>query len=57
MVQATDQQKLQVYPESEKKFVNKAVDAQIYFVANSNGAVNYLVLHQNGKNQVATRQE
>jgi hypothetical protein len=57
MVQATGQQNFPVYPKTETMFEYKAVDAQLHFVANPNGAVNYLVLHQNGKNQVATRQE
>jgi serine-type D-Ala-D-Ala carboxypeptidase/endopeptidase len=58
MVQATDQQKLQVFPESKTKFFLKVVDAQITFdSAEDDGKVSYLILHQNGANQVAMRQE
>jgi serine-type D-Ala-D-Ala carboxypeptidase/endopeptidase len=58
MVQATDQQKLQVFPESKTKFFLKVVDAQITFEsAEDDGKASYLILHQNGANQVAMRQE
>lgn len=57
MVQATGQQKFQVYPESETKFFYKVVDAQLTFVADKSGKVKYLVLHQNGADQMATRQQ
>jgi CubicO group peptidase (beta-lactamase class C family) len=57
MVQATGQQKLQFDPETETTFVCKAVGAHIFFVADKSGAFNYLVLHQNGVNQTATRQD
>ena len=57
MVQATGQQKLQLSPESETKFSVKVVDAQLTFVGNKNGKAEMLILHQNGANQVATRQD
>lgn len=57
MVQATGQQKLQLDPESEAKFVCKAVDAYLFFVADKSGKTKYLVLHQNGANRRATRQD
>jgi CubicO group peptidase (beta-lactamase class C family) len=57
MVQATGQQKFQVYPESETKFIYKVVDAQLTFVGEKNGKAELLILHQNGANQVATRQD
>lgn len=57
MVQATGQQKFQVYPESEKKFFYKVVDAQLTFVGDKKGRAELLILHQNGVNQVATRQD
>jgi CubicO group peptidase (beta-lactamase class C family) len=57
MVQGTGQQKLQLYPESETRFFCKAVDAHLFFVANKSGKAKYVVLHQNGVNQRATRQD
>jgi CubicO group peptidase (beta-lactamase class C family) len=57
MVQATGQQKFQVYPESETKFFYKVVDAQLRFVGDKNGKAELLILHQNGTNQVATRRD
>jgi CubicO group peptidase (beta-lactamase class C family) len=47
--QATNQQKLPIYPESETMFFLKAVDAQLEFVKNDKGEVSNLVLHQNGR--------
>jgi len=57
MVQATGQQKLQLDPESETKFSCRAVDAQVTFAGDKNGKAELLILHQNGANQVATRQD
>ena len=57
MVQATGQQKLQVYPESATKFAYKVVDAQLTFAGDKQGKAELLILHQNGANQVATRQD
>jgi D-alanyl-D-alanine-carboxypeptidase/D-alanyl-D-alanine-endopeptidase len=56
MVQATGQQKLELTPESETRFSVNGVDARIFFVADKSGKVNRLVLHQNGVNQIGTRQ-
>ena len=56
-VQATGQGKLPLYAESETKFFCKLVDAQISFEKDSSGAVTRLILHQNGLNQPAKRQE
>jgi hypothetical protein len=56
MVQATGQQKFQVYPESEKKFFYKVVNAQLTFVTGKSGKAKRLILHQNGIDQVAARQ-
>lgn len=47
--QATGQQKIQLYPESENKFFMKVVDAQIEFVTDSDGTVNKLILTQGQK--------
>lgn len=56
MVQATGQQKLELSPESETKFSCKVVDARLTFVPGEQGHAGLLILHQNGANQVATRQ-
>jgi CubicO group peptidase (beta-lactamase class C family) len=45
----TNQPKIEIYPESEKEFFLKAVDAQISFDTDS------ATLHQNGRDQKATR--
>jgi D-alanyl-D-alanine-carboxypeptidase/D-alanyl-D-alanine-endopeptidase len=56
MVQATGQPKFRVYSESETKFSLKVVDAQITFAGDKNGKAEMLILHQDGANQVAMRQ-
>jgi hypothetical protein len=57
MVQATGQQKLQLSPETETKFSVTGVDAQLTFAGDKNGKAELVILHQNGANQVATRQQ
>ncbi|HEV2718466.1 MAG TPA: DUF3471 domain-containing protein, partial [Thermoanaerobaculia bacterium] len=47
--QLTGQPRFEIYPESERDFFYKVVDAQITFVENG------LVLHQNGRDQPAKR--
>jgi CubicO group peptidase (beta-lactamase class C family)/uncharacterized protein YneR len=47
--QATGQQKLELYPESETRFFLKVVDAQIDFQRGADGKVSGLVLHQGGR--------
>lgn len=54
-VQATGQPKFLVFPESEKDFFLKAVDAQITFEKNDQGVVTSLILHQNGRDQRAKK--
>ena len=49
MTQATNQQKLPVFPESETMFFLRVVDAQIEFVKDDKGQVASLILHQNGR--------
>jgi D-alanyl-D-alanine carboxypeptidase len=49
MTQATGQQKVQVYAESETKFFLKVTDAQIEFVKDDSGAVTGLKLYQGGR--------
>jgi CubicO group peptidase (beta-lactamase class C family) len=54
MAQATGQQKIEIFPESETKFFAKVLDAQITFVKEG-GAVTHLILTQNGQPQRAPR--
>ena len=49
MTQATNQQKLPLFAESETMFFLKVVDAQVEFVKNEKGEVTHMVLHQNGQ--------
>lgn len=53
--QATGQQRYEIYPEGEKEFFLKVVDAQITFEADSQGKITDLILHQNGMDQKAVR--
>jgi hypothetical protein len=46
--QLTGQQKLEVFPESDREFFYKAVPAQITFVADGERPPTELILHQNG---------
>ena len=55
--QATGQSKVQVFPESERDFFLKVVDAQIAFETDANGRATSLTLHQNGANMPAKRIE
>ncbi len=54
-VQLTGQQRFEVFPESETLFFLRAVEAQISFGRDDRGAVDHLVLHQNGVEQRAVR--
>ncbi len=47
MTQATNQPKLPIYAESDRKFFLKAVDAEVEFFPGDKGQ-SYLILHQNG---------
>ena len=53
--QATNQGRVEIYPESEKDYFLKVVDAQITFVTDSNGVVTGLILHQGGRDQTGKR--
>jgi CubicO group peptidase (beta-lactamase class C family) len=44
--QATGQEKLQLFPESETKFFAKVVDLEIEFLKDDKGVVTHLMLHQ-----------
>jgi len=54
MTQATGQEKVEIFPESETKFFLKVVDAQVTFVK-EDGKVAHLILHQNGRDMKAQR--
>jgi len=55
--QATNQPKLPIFPEGERDFFYKIVDAQITFETDANGRATSLTLHQNGANMPAKRIE
>lgn len=53
--QATGQPKAQLFPESQRDFFFKVVDAQITFETDGSGRAVSLTLHQNGANLAANR--
>jgi len=53
--QLTGQPKLQIYPDSEKSFFLKVVDAQLSFDTDAQGKATQLTLHQNGRDMPAKR--
>ena len=53
--QATGQQRVEIFPESEKEFFLKVVDAQITFVTDSQGRATELILHQGGRDHTGKR--
>ena len=55
--QATAQPRFEIFPETERDFFLKAVDAQLTFVADSTGRVTKAILHQGGFDQEARRVE
>jgi len=55
-VQLTGQPKFPLYPESERKFFLKVVDAQITFDTDAQGKTTQAVLHQGGRDMPAKRQ-
>lgn len=48
MTQATGQDKIEVFPESDRTYFTKVVDAEITFVCDSQGRATELILHQDG---------
>ncbi len=54
---ATNQPKVEIFPEGEKDYFYKVVDAQITFVTNSTGGASELILHQGGMDHPAKRIE
>jgi CubicO group peptidase (beta-lactamase class C family) len=55
--QATGQSKFEIFPESERDYFLKVVDAQVTFLTDSQGRATELVLHQNGRDQHGKRVE
>jgi beta-lactamase regulating signal transducer with metallopeptidase domain len=53
--QLTGQRVVELYPESETKFFETVVAAQLSFVIDKGGNVTGLILHQNGREQAASR--
>ncbi len=49
MLQATGQDKFEIFPESETLFFLKVVEAKVEFIKGEDGKVKELILHQNGK--------
>ena len=47
-LQATNQQRFQIFPEGEKDFFLKVVDAQVSFLTDAQGRATELILHQRG---------
>jgi CubicO group peptidase (beta-lactamase class C family) len=56
-IQATGQQKLEVFAEGDRDYFLKVVDAQITFVTDNQGKAGELILHQGGIDQHAKRTE
>ena len=54
-IQLAGQPPLDAYPESDKDFFLKVVDAQLTFTRNAEGKVDAVVLHQGGADQRAAR--
>lgn len=55
LTQLPGQQPIEEFPEKKGDFFAKVVDAQIAFNTDARGQVTSLVLHQNGRDQTATR--
>jgi CubicO group peptidase (beta-lactamase class C family) len=56
IIQATDQDKVPIFPESQTEFFPKVVDAQIEFQSNDKGQVTGMVLHQGGRDMKGPKQ-
>ena len=54
-LQATGQPKAEIFPETDRDYFLKVVDAQVTFVLDEKGRANELILHQNGQNLPAKR--
>ncbi len=53
--QLTGQPNFEIFPEGERDYFYKVVDAQITFVTDSSGKATELILHQSGRDQHALR--
>jgi serine-type D-Ala-D-Ala carboxypeptidase/endopeptidase len=53
--QATNQPKFEIFPEGEKDYFLKVVDAQITFVTDAQGKATELILHQGGRDMHGKR--
>ncbi len=53
--QATNQPRLELYPESEYMYFSKAVDAQMEFTKDKKGNITTLTLHQGGQHMPAKK--
>jgi serine-type D-Ala-D-Ala carboxypeptidase/endopeptidase len=53
--QLTGQGKAEIFPEGERDYFYKVVDAQITFVTDGSGRATQLILHQSGRDQPAQR--
>ncbi|WP_315789918.1 serine hydrolase [Fischerella sp. JS2] len=49
------QERVEMFPESSTKFFLKAMDAQRTFVVDETGKASYVILHQGGRDRIATR--
>lgn len=56
ITQATNQGKVEIFPESETEFFLKVIDASLTFVK-EDGKVTHLILHQGGRDMKAKRNE
>ncbi len=56
-VQATGQPRFEVFPESDRTYFYKVVDAQITFATDKNGRAASLMLRQNGRDVAAKRMD
>jgi serine-type D-Ala-D-Ala carboxypeptidase/endopeptidase len=56
-IQATNQPKFEIYPEGDRDYFLKVVDAQITFITGGKAPATELILHQNGRDQHAKRIE
>lgn len=54
-MQWTGQGRVEMFPESSTKFFVKVIDAQRTFVVDETGKASHVILHQGGRDRVATR--
>jgi D-alanyl-D-alanine-carboxypeptidase/D-alanyl-D-alanine-endopeptidase len=55
MVQATNQEEYEVFPETDTRFFYRVVDAQLTFEVGAGGTATAVVLHQNGRDRRGLR--